>query len=92
MIKNILHLGDASVYCDFGPVVNELVNSRVLSYFIKIKELQKQKIIICIINLTLSYPLYKNLDFGIGFKIQNEYYVVDPLTLYIFDSKLIYKL
>lgn len=44
------------------------------------------------INLSLSYPLNKNLDFGIGFKIQNEYYVVDPLTLYIFDSKLIYKL
>ena len=44
------------------------------------------------INLSLSYPLYKNLDFGIGFKIQNEYYVVDPLTLYIFDSKLLYKL
>ena len=55
MIKNILHLGDASVYCDFGPEVNEQVNSRVLSYFIKIKELQKQKIINGIINLTPSY-------------------------------------
>jgi len=43
MVKNILHIGDASAYCDFGPEVNEQVNSRVISYFIKIKELQKKK-------------------------------------------------
>ena len=55
MVKNILHLGDASAYCDFGPEVNEQVNSRVISYFIKIKELQKQKKIDGIINLTPSY-------------------------------------
>ena len=55
MVKNILHLGDASVYCDFGSEVNEQVNSRVISYFIKIKELQKQKKIDGIINLTPSY-------------------------------------
>ena len=55
MVKNILHLGDASAYCDFGSEVNEQVNSRVISYFIKIKELQKQKKIEGIINLTPSY-------------------------------------
>ncbi|MDB3887945.1 allophanate hydrolase subunit 1 [Candidatus Pelagibacter sp.] len=55
MIKNILHLGDASAYFDFGSEVNEQVNSRVISYFIKIKELQKQKKIDGIINLTPSY-------------------------------------
>jgi|TARA_B110001452_G_scaffold180716_1_gene151746 inhibitor of KinA len=55
MTKNILHLGDASAYCDFGSEVNEQVNSRVISYFIKIKELQKQKKIEGIINLTPSY-------------------------------------
>ena len=55
MTKNILHLGDASAYCDFGSEVNEQVNSRVISYFIKIKELQKQKEIDGIINLTPSY-------------------------------------
>ena len=43
-------------------------------------------------SFSLAYPIYKKLDLAIGFKIQNEYYVVDPLTLYIFDSKLIYKL
>ena len=55
MVKNILHIGDASAYCDFGPEVNEQVNSRVISYFIKIKELQKKKKIDGIINLTPSY-------------------------------------
>jgi inhibitor of KinA len=55
MVKNILNLGDASAYCDFGSEVNEQVNSRVISYFIKIKELQKQKKIDGIINLTPSY-------------------------------------
>ena len=55
MIKNILYLGDASAYCDFGSEVNEHVNSRVISYFTKIKELQKQKKIDGIINLTPSY-------------------------------------
>jgi len=55
MVKNILHIGDASAYCDFGPEVNEQVNSRVISYFIKIKELQKKKKIDGVINLTPSY-------------------------------------
>jgi inhibitor of KinA len=55
MVKNILHIGDASAYCDFGTEVNEQVNSRVISYFIKIKELQKKKKIDGIINLTPSY-------------------------------------
>jgi len=55
MLKNILHLGDASAYCDFGSEVNEHVNSRVIGYFNKIKELQKQKKIDGILNLTPSY-------------------------------------
>ena len=55
MLKNILYLGDASAYCDFGPEVNEQVNSRVISYFTKIKELQEQNKIEGIINLTPSY-------------------------------------
>ena len=55
MVKNILHLGDTSAYCDFGSEVNEQVNSRVISYFTKIKELQEQKKIDGIMNLTPSY-------------------------------------
>ena len=55
MLKNILYLGDASAYCDFGSEVNRHVNSRVINYFTKIKELQKQKKIDGITNLTPSY-------------------------------------
>ena len=33
MIKNILNLGDAAVYCDFGKDVNQEINSTVIKYF-----------------------------------------------------------
>jgi inhibitor of KinA len=33
MIKNISNLGDAAVYCDFGPEVNERINLNVINYF-----------------------------------------------------------
>ena len=39
MIKNILNLGDAALYCDFGNEVNQEVNSNVIKYFYNIKEL-----------------------------------------------------
>ena len=55
MLKNILYLGDASAYCDFGSEVNRHVNSRVINYFTKIKELKKKKKIDGITNLTPSY-------------------------------------
>ena len=29
MIKNILNLGDAALYCDFGSNVNQEINSNV---------------------------------------------------------------
>ena len=56
MLKNILYLGDASAYCDFGSEVNEACkfkSNQVISS--KIKELQKQKKIDGITNLTPSY-------------------------------------
>ena len=42
MIKNILNLGDAALYCDFGKDVNKETNSLVIKYFktLKKKELQ----------------------------------------------------
>ena len=85
MIKNILHLGDASAYCDFGPEVNEQVNSRVISYFIKIKELQKQ--IDGITNLTPSYnKLIISFDLNkINFKKIKE--IVQDLKVDIQNKK-----
>ena len=41
MIKNILNLGDAAIYCDFGDEVNKKTNSLVIRYF---KTLRSNKI------------------------------------------------
>ena len=51
MLKNILNLGDAALYCDFGNEVNKETNSNVIKYF---KTLQKLKLK-GITNITPSY-------------------------------------
>ena len=51
MIKNILNLGDAALYCDFGKEVDKDTNTKVIKYFRNIKK----KKINGIINLTPSY-------------------------------------
>ena len=38
MIKNIVNLGDAAVYCDFGEEVNKNINLNVIKYFRTLKE------------------------------------------------------
>ena len=55
MIKNILNLGDAAAYCDFGSEVNETINKNVINYFNQITELTKNGKIQGITNLTPSY-------------------------------------
>jgi len=40
----------------------------------------------------LGYPLNKKLDFDLAYRIQNEFYVNNPETLFIFEGKLSYKL
>ena len=51
MIKNILNLGDAALYCDFGKEVNRETNTQVIRYF---KSIQKENIS-SINNLSPSY-------------------------------------
>ena len=51
MIKNILNLGDAALYCDFGQEINERTNSYVIQYFNKIRQLKIEGIN----NITPSY-------------------------------------
>ena len=51
MIKNILNLGDAAVYCDFGKDVSQEINTNVINYFKNIKD----KKIEGITNITASY-------------------------------------
>ncbi|MBD1167004.1 carboxyltransferase domain-containing protein [Pelagibacterales bacterium SAG-MED09] len=41
MIKNILNLGDAALYCDFGKEVNKETNNQVIRYF---KSIRKENI------------------------------------------------
>ena len=55
MIKSILNLGDAAVYCDFGTEVNESINSNVIDYFNHLSKLIKEGKIEGINNLTPSY-------------------------------------
>ncbi len=38
MIKNIVNLGDAAVYCDFGEEVNKDINLNVIKYFRTLKD------------------------------------------------------
>ena len=51
MIKNIVNLGDAALYCDFGNEVNKEINSKVIRYFntLKYKKLKG------VTNLSPSY-------------------------------------
>jgi inhibitor of KinA len=51
MIKNILNLGDAALYCDFGQDVNKTINSNVIKYYNNIKKLNIESIN----NITSSY-------------------------------------
>ncbi len=51
MIKNILNLGDAALYCDFGQDINKETNLNVIKYFNKIKQLKIESIN----NITPSY-------------------------------------
>ena len=51
MIKNILNLGDAALYCDFGQDVNKIINSKVIKYYNNIKKLNIESIN----NITPSY-------------------------------------
>ena len=51
MIKNILNLGDAAVYCDFGDKVSQEINTKVIKYFKNIRD----KKIEGITNITPSY-------------------------------------
>ena len=66
MIKNILNLGDAAVYCDFGSEVNETINSEVIKYYHCLSDVIKERKIKGITNLTPSYnKLIISFDLGI---------------------------
>lgn len=82
MIKNILPLGDAAVYCDFGSEVNQEINSRVINFFNQISKLNELKKIEGIINLT---PSYNKLIISLDLSITNYQKVKD----FVLNLKLI---
>ncbi len=43
-------------------------------------------------SLASSYPINKKIDLSFVWKVQQEFNVVDPITLFIFESKITYKL
>ena len=51
MLKNILNLGDAALYCDFGDEINREINSNVITYFKNLQKLDLKGIT----NITPSY-------------------------------------
>ena len=67
MLKNILNLGDAALYCDFGKEVNKEINTKVIKYFKNIKE----KKIEGITNITPSYNKLI-ISFDLNFTNFNE--------------------
>ena len=72
MIKNILNLGDAALYCDFGVEVNKNINSEVIKYFKVIKESD----IDGITNLT---PSYNKLIISYDLRITNFTKIKDKI-------------
>ena len=84
MIKNIVNLGDAAVYCDFGEEVNKDINLNVIKYFRTLKDKKLKgvtnlapsynKLIIAYdLNETTFFELKnKILDLNIENKLRNQ--------------------
>ena len=64
MIKNIINLGDAALYCDFGNEIDQETNLNVIKYFKNLKELKIEGVT----NIT---PSYNKLIISFDLKITN---------------------
>ena len=72
MIKNILNLGDAALYCDFGEEVSKEINSKVISYFNSIKNSK-------IDGITNLSPSYNKLIISFDLNITNIKKITDEV-------------
>tara|TARA_B100000700_G_scaffold279738_1_gene328914 strand:- start:392 stop:1063 length:672 start_codon:yes stop_codon:yes gene_type:complete len=72
MIKNILNLGDAALYCDFGNQVNKEVNSLVINYFKNIKNSK-------ISGITNIAPSYNKIIITFDLNITNYHKIEEQL-------------
>lgn len=85
---------------DYNSIIREKVG---ISYNIRKTKLDPESSVECFytwgesINkirytLLLGYPITKNLDVDLSYRIQQEFHVNNPQTLFIFGGKLSYKL
>ena len=65
----------------------KLEPSVALEYFLPFESILIEKLRY---TMGLSHPITKDLDAEIAYRIQQEYYVNNPETLYIFEGKLSY--
>ena len=84
----------------YNSVIREKVG---MSYNIRKTKLQPESSVECFYTwnesidkirytLLISYPITKNIDFDLAYRIQQEFYVNNPKTLFIFGGKLSYTL
>lgn len=85
---------------DYHSVVREKIG---VSYNIRKTKLKPESSVECfyILNesinkirytLLISYPITKNIDLELAYRIQQQFYVNNPETLFIFGGRLAYKL
>jgi len=85
---------------DYNSIIREKVG---MSYNIRKTKLNPESSVECFYTynesvdkirytLLISYPITKNIDFDLAYRIQQEFYVNNPKTLFIFGGKLSYKL
>jgi len=85
---------------EYNSVIREKVG---ISYNIRKTKLEPESSVECFYTwnesidkirytLLISYPITKSLDFDLAYRIQQEFYVNNPETLFIFGGKLSYKL
>ncbi len=84
MIKNIVNLGDAAIYCDFGSKINKDINLKVIKYFKALKNKNLKGVTNLspsynklIISFNLNETSYNNLkheilDLDLNFNIENQ--------------------
>ena len=72
--------------CSYNIRKNKLTPLLSIEYFLnQYKEIKKLRY-----TMALAYPLSKDLDLDISYRLQKELYVANPETLFIFDGKLSY--
>ena len=72
MVKNILNLGDAAIYYDFGDQINIETNRKVINYFNSLKNLNLEEII----NIT---PSYNKLIISFNLKITSFLELIEKI-------------